>query len=58
MINDIYNRKILGFAADIPRLQRLASPDATAVAQQDAIINQDINADATATTNQTSDINQ
>jgi NifU-like protein involved in Fe-S cluster formation len=32
MINDIYNRKILGFAADIPRLQRLANPDATAVA--------------------------
>lgn len=32
MINDIYNRKILGFAADIPRLQRLATPDATAVA--------------------------
>lgn len=32
MINDIYNRKILGFAADIPRLQRLQSPDATAVA--------------------------
>jgi NifU-like protein involved in Fe-S cluster formation len=32
MINDIYNRKILGFAADIPRLQRLAQPDATAVA--------------------------
>lgn len=32
MINDIYNRKILGFAADIPRLQRLESPDATAVA--------------------------
>lgn len=32
MINDIYNRKILGFAADIPRLQRLAHPDATAVA--------------------------
>jgi NifU-like protein involved in Fe-S cluster formation len=32
MINDIYNRKILGFAADIPRLQRLAGPDATAVA--------------------------
>ena len=23
MINDIYNRKILGFAADIPRLQTL-----------------------------------
>lgn len=32
MINDIYNRKILGFAADIPRLQRLPQPDATAVA--------------------------
>ena len=32
MINDIYNRKILGFAADIPRLQRLGKPDATAVA--------------------------
>ena len=32
MINDIYNRKILGFAADIPRLQRLSRPDATAVA--------------------------
>ena len=32
MINDIYNRKILGFAADIPRLQRLEAPDATAVA--------------------------
>ena len=32
MINDIYNRKILGFAADIPRLQRLQKPDATAVA--------------------------
>jgi NifU-like protein involved in Fe-S cluster formation len=32
MINDIYNRKILGFAADIPRLQRLGAPDATAVA--------------------------
>ena len=31
MINDIYNRKILGFAADIPRLQRLAHPDAMAV---------------------------
>ena len=32
MIDDIYNRKILGFAADIPRLQRLEAPDATAVA--------------------------
>jgi NifU-like protein involved in Fe-S cluster formation len=32
MINDIYNKKILGFAADIPGLQRLAHPDATAVA--------------------------
>lgn len=32
MINEIYNRQILGFAADIPRLQRLAAPDATATA--------------------------
>jgi len=32
MINDIYNRKILAFAADIPRLQRLDAPDASAVA--------------------------
>ena len=32
MINDIYNKKILGFAADIPALQRLQHPDATAVA--------------------------
>ena len=32
MINEIYNRKILEFAADIPHLQRLGAPDATAVA--------------------------
>jgi NifU-like protein involved in Fe-S cluster formation len=32
MISDIYNRKILEFAADIPALQRLDHPDATAVA--------------------------
>jgi NifU-like protein involved in Fe-S cluster formation len=32
MINDIYNKKILSLAADIPLLQRLAAPDATAVA--------------------------
>ena len=32
MINEIYNKKILEFAADIPRLQRLNAPDATAVA--------------------------
>ena len=32
MINDIYNKKILGFAADIPRLGRLADADATAIA--------------------------
>lgn len=32
MIDDIYNKKILAFAADIPRLQRLESPDATATA--------------------------
>jgi NifU-like protein involved in Fe-S cluster formation len=32
MINDVYNKKILGLAADIPRLGRLPNPDATAVA--------------------------
>jgi NifU-like protein involved in Fe-S cluster formation len=32
MIDEIYNRKILSLAADIPRLERLAHPDATAVA--------------------------
>jgi NifU-like protein involved in Fe-S cluster formation len=32
MINDVYNKKILGLAADIPRLGRLPHPDATAVA--------------------------
>jgi NifU-like protein involved in Fe-S cluster formation len=32
MINDIYNRKILELAADIPALRRLEAPDATAVA--------------------------
>lgn len=32
MLNDIYNRKILEFAADIPALRRLERPDATAVA--------------------------
>ena len=31
MINEIYNRKILEFAANIPHLTRLANPDATAV---------------------------
>ena len=32
MINDVYNKKILTLAADIPHLQRLADPDVTAVA--------------------------
>jgi NifU-like protein involved in Fe-S cluster formation len=32
MINDVYNKKILGLAADIPRLGRLPHPDATAIA--------------------------
>lgn len=32
MINEIYNRKILEFAADIPNLKRLDRPDATSVA--------------------------
>ncbi len=31
MINEIYNRKILEFAANIPHLKRLEHPDATAV---------------------------
>lgn len=32
MLNDIYNRRILELAADIPRLGRLADPDASATA--------------------------
>jgi NifU-like protein involved in Fe-S cluster formation len=32
MINDVYNKKILGLAADIPRLGRLPHPDASAIA--------------------------
>jgi NifU-like protein involved in Fe-S cluster formation len=32
LIDDIYNRRILELAADIPRLGRLARPDATATA--------------------------
>jgi NifU-like protein involved in Fe-S cluster formation len=32
MIDAVYNKRILGFAADIPRLHRLDAPDATAVA--------------------------
>jgi NifU-like protein involved in Fe-S cluster formation len=32
MINDVYNKKILGFAANIGRLGRLPHPDATSVA--------------------------
>ena len=32
MLNDIYNRRILELAADIPRLGRLSSPDASATA--------------------------
>ncbi|MEH3117862.1 MAG: iron-sulfur cluster assembly scaffold protein [Methylorubrum populi] len=32
MIDDIYNRRILELAADIPRLGRLAAPDASATA--------------------------
>ncbi len=29
MLSDIYNKKILNFAGNIPRLERLAAPDAT-----------------------------
>lgn len=32
MLDDIYNKRILGFAGAIPRLGRLESPDATATA--------------------------
>ena len=32
MLNDIYNRRILELAADIPRLGRLDAPDGTATA--------------------------
>jgi NifU-like protein involved in Fe-S cluster formation len=32
MLNDVYNRKILGFAADIPLLGRLSDADASASA--------------------------
>ncbi len=32
MINDVYNKKILGLAADIPLLRRLPDADASAVA--------------------------
>ncbi|MDX6807618.1 iron-sulfur cluster assembly scaffold protein [Terrihabitans rhizophilus] len=32
MLNDIYNRRILELASDIPRLGRLTEPDATATA--------------------------
>jgi NifU-like protein involved in Fe-S cluster formation len=32
MINEVYNKRILEFAANIPRLRRLDAPDATAVA--------------------------
>ncbi|MEW6255117.1 MAG: iron-sulfur cluster assembly scaffold protein [Pseudomonadota bacterium] len=32
MINDVYNARILAFAADIPRIGRLAAPQATATA--------------------------
>lgn len=32
MLNDVYNKQILGFAADIPRQGRLDTPDGTAVA--------------------------
>ena len=32
MLNDIYNRRILELAGDIPRLGRLEAPDATATA--------------------------
>jgi NifU-like protein involved in Fe-S cluster formation len=32
MLNEVYNKRILQFAADIPLTERLADPDATAIA--------------------------
>ncbi len=32
MLNDIYNKKIIELAGNIPRLGRLADPDASATA--------------------------
>ena len=32
MLDDIYNKQILGYAGNIPRLGRLSAPDATATA--------------------------
>ncbi len=32
MLNDVYNKRILQFAADIPLTERLENPDATAIA--------------------------
>ena len=32
MISDVYNAKILGYAGNIPRIGRLANPDASATA--------------------------
>ena len=32
MIDEVYNKRILAFAADIPMLHRLDAPDATAIA--------------------------
>ena len=34
MINDIYNQRILELAGNIPRLGRLANPDASAKAHR------------------------
>ncbi len=31
MLNDVYNRRILQLAGDIPRIGRLATPDATSI---------------------------
>jgi NifU-like protein involved in Fe-S cluster formation len=31
MLNDVYNRRILELAGDIPRIGRLATPDATSI---------------------------
>lgn len=52
MIDDIYNRRILELAADIPRIGRLATPSATATAHSKlcgSTVTVDLVADATGT---------
>lgn len=38
MIDEVYNKKILGFAGNIGRLGRLEAPDATATAHSSSAV--------------------